>query len=186
MLEICQKNMEENNVNAGANEPVGTQTFDDFLKLEGNQAEFDKRVSKALSTREATLREELRKQWEIEQDEKLSEAEKLASMNEKQKHDYEMRKAEREKNEAIAELNSYKLKEQALKIAGEKGLDISLLDYFDYRNLKAEEIGEKIDSISTAFNNAVEKAVNERLKEKTPVSQNQTQNSPIKTIPTII
>ena len=165
--------MEENNANAGVQEPVGAKTFDDFLKEEGNQAEFDKRISKALQTREASLREELRKQWEIEQNEKLSESEKLASMNEKQKHEYEMRKAEKEKNDALAELNAYKLKEQAIKIAGEKGLDVSLLDYFDYKTIKDEEIGSKIESISEAFKNAVEKAVNARLKEPTPISQNQ-------------
>ena len=56
-------------------------------------------------------------------------------------------------------------------IAKEKGLDSSLLAYFDYKTIKAEELNAKIDEISTTFNKAVEKAVNERLKEDTPTTK---------------
>lgn len=175
--------MEENqNTNSEAENSEGVN-YEELVKTDKNLQSFlDSRITNATKT----AIEKAKTQWQLEIDTEKSEAEKLAQMNEKQKQDYEMKKIEREKNEAIAELNSYKLKEQAIKIAGEKGLDISLLEYLDYRNLKAEEIGEKIDSISTAFKNAVEKAVNERLKEPTPISQNTKPDSQIKAIPTII
>ena len=175
--------MEENkeNVNAGATEPVGTETkpttFDDFLKGEGNQAEFDRRVQKAIET--------AKNKWQEINDAEKSEAEKLAKMNKEQKLEYEAQKANKEKDNALAELNAYKLKEQALTIASEKGLDVSLLNYFDFKTIKAEEINSKLDEISSAFNKAVEKAVNERLKEDAPTSNSGSAGSQPKAIPTI-
>lgn len=147
------------NVDTGSN-PV---TFDDFLKDGKNQAEFDKRVQKAIET--------ARGKWQEINDAEKSEAEKLAKMNKEQKLEYEAQKEKQAKENALAELNAYKLKEQALSIASEKGLDVSLLSYFDFKTLKAEEINSKIDEVSTAFNKAVEKAVNERLKEDTPITK---------------
>ena len=100
-----------------------------------------------------------------------SEAEKLAKMNKEQKLEYQAQKERTDKEKALAELNAYKLKEQATKIASEKGLDISLLTFFNFETVKAEEINSKIEEVSNAFNKAVEKAVNERLKEDTPIQK---------------
>ena len=170
--------MEENNTNlnnantgavtesAGANNtgindnPV---TFDDFLKDGKNQAEFDKRVQKAINTAKAN--------WEEIMNSEKTEAEKLAKMNKEQKLEYQAQKERTDKEKALAELNAYKLKEQATKIASDKGLDISLLTFFNFETVKAEEINSKIEEVSNAFNKAVEKAVNERLKEDTPTQK---------------
>lgn len=170
--------MEENNANlnnantgadtesAGANDtgindnPV---TFDDFLKDGKNQAEFDKRVQKAINTAKAN--------WEEIMNSEKTEAEKLAKMNKEQKLEYQAQKERIDKEKALAELNAYKLKEQATKIASDKGLDISLLTFFNFETVKAEEINSKIEEVSNAFNKAVEKAVNERLKEDTPTQK---------------
>jgi monoamine oxidase len=170
--------MEENNANlnnantgadtesAGANDtgindnPV---TFDDFLKDGKNQAEFDKRVQKAINTAKAN--------WEEIMNSEKTETEKLAKMNKEQKLEYQAQKERIDKEKALAELNAYKLKEQATKIASDKGLDISLLTFFNFETVKAEEINSKIEEVSNAFNKAVEKAVNERLKEDTPTQK---------------
>ena len=149
-----------NNQNAGANNPV---TFDDFLKDGKNQAEFDKRVQKAINTAKTN--------WEELMNSEKSEAEKLAKMNKEQKLEYQAQKEKADKEKALAELNAYRLKEQATKIASEKGLDISLLTFFNFDTVKAEEINSKIEEVSNAFNKAVEKAVNERLKEDTPTQK---------------
>lgn len=166
----------QNNANAGANnESVGANnennagtnnnpvTFDDFLKDGKNQAEFDKRVQKAINTAKAN--------WEEIMNSEKTEAEKLAKMNKEQKLEYQAQKERTDKEKALAELNAYKLKEQAIKIASEKGLDISLLTFFNFETVKAEEINSKIEEVSNAFNKAVEKAVNERLKEDTPTQK---------------
>lgn len=161
--------MEENkeNVNTGAQEPAGTenktQTFDEVLSNKEYQAEFDRRVQKAIETAKG--------KWQEINDAEKSEAEKLAKMNKEQKLEYEAQKERKEKEDALARLNAYELKDQALDIAKEKGLDVALLNYFDFKTVKAEEINSKLDEISTAFNKAVEKAVNERLKEEAPITK---------------
>ena len=173
-----------NNANTGANnEPAGADntginnnpvTFDDFLKDGKNQAEFDKRVQKAINTAKTN--------WEELMNSQKSEAEKLAKMNKEQKLEYQAQKEKADKEKALAELNAYRLKEQATKIASEKGLDISLLTFFNFETVKAEEINSKIEEVSDAFNKVVEKAVNERLKEDTPVQKlgiDNTQNKSI-------
>lgn len=179
-----EETMEEENVNV-EEQSTGAEEINYEEEIATNkklQSFVDKKVTQGINT----AIEKARKQWQLEIDTEKSEAEKLAGMNERQKSEYEIRKAQKEKNDALAELNAYKLKEQAIKIAGEKGLDVSLLDYFDYKTIKAEEIGTKIDSISEAFKNAVEKAVNERLKEPTPISRSQVSNSLTRTIPELI
>lgn len=180
--------MEENNVNTAEQEnAVGTkQTFDELLKDKDYQAEFDKRVSKAISTREANLKEELRKQWELEQNEKLTEAEKLASMTEKQKHEYELKKVLREKEEAEATLNAYKLKDQTLKMAEEKGLPSALVELLDFRRIKADEVETEINKILDVYKKAIENGINERLKEPTPTTKTTGTQTAKKEIPAII
>ena len=164
----------ENNQTQGQ-QTTQTNGFDEFLKDSKNQAEFDRRVQKAIETAKAN--------WQEVMDNEKSEAEKLAKMNKEQKLEYQAQKAEKEKSDALAELNAYKLKEQALKIASDKGLDVSLLNFFNFSTAKADEINTKIDEISNAFNKAVEKAVNERLKEDTPVSKSGMTGSQPKSVP---
>lgn len=174
-----------NNANTGANnEPAGANnqdtgtnnnpvTFDDFLKDRKNQAEFDRRVQQAIQTAQDN--------WKTINDAEKSEAERLAKMNKEQKLEYQAQKERTDKEKALAELNAYKLKEQATKIASDKGLDISLLTFFNFETVKAEEINSKIEEVSNAFNKAVERAVNERLKEDTPTQKSgiDTQNKSI-------
>ena len=86
-----------NNANTGANnEPAGANnknqnaegnnptTFDEFLKDSKNQAEFDKRVQKAINTAKTN--------WEELMNSEKSEAEKLAKMNKEQKLEYQAQK----------------------------------------------------------------------------------------------
>lgn len=179
-----QDNQNLNNANTGANnEPAGANntgtnnnpvTFDDFLKDKKNQAEFDRRIQQAIQTAQEN--------WKTINDAEKSEAERLAKMNKEQKLEYQAQKEKESKEKALAELNAYKLKEQATRIASDKGLDISLLTFFNFETVKAEEINSKIEEVSSAFNKAVEKSVNERLKEDTPIQKlgiDNTQNKSI-------
>ena len=157
--------MEQNN-NAELN---GTPlTFDEILQDKTYQSEFDKRVAKSLETAKS--------KWEKEYNEKLeaqkTEAEKLAKMKEEEKHAYELEQANKKAEDAINKLNAYELKEQAFKIANEKGLDTSLLDDIDYTLQTAETISTIIDTKKQVFDKALEKAINEKFKEKTPTNVN--------------
>lgn len=173
---------ENKNVNTGAEESVGTenktQTFDEVLSNKEYQAEFDRRVQKAIETAKT--------KWQEINDAEKSEADKLAKMNKEQKLEYEAQKANKEKDNALAELNAYKLKEQALTIASEKGLEVSLLNLIDFKTVTAEKLSENIDNLSVVFNRAVEKAVNEKLKEDAPITKTSgAGGSQPKPIPTI-
>ena len=67
-------------------------SFDDFLKGEGNQAEFDRRVQKAIDTAVSNAQQK----WQALTDDRLSEAEKLAKMNKEEKAAYMQQKKEKE------------------------------------------------------------------------------------------
>ncbi len=127
------------------------------------QSYVDRRVSDALKTAKT--------KWQEDLEAEKTEAEKLAKMKSDEKLQYQLEKEKSEKDNALAELNAYKLKEEAIKIASEKGLEVSLLDLIDFRTITAEKLNENIDNLSTVFNKAVERMVNERLKEETPITK---------------
>lgn len=121
-------------------------------------------VNKMISAERDKVKAEIKKQAEAEK----TEAEKLAKMDADEKHRYELDKERKEKNEALSKLNAYELKDQATKIATEKEMDVSLLDLIDYSNETAETVKTKIETIDTVVKKAVEKGINERLREKSP------------------
>lgn len=139
-------------------------SFDEILGDKTYQAEFDRRVQKALETAKV--------KWEAEEQTKRTEAEKLAKMDAEQKAKYELKKANEERDSAIAKLNAYELKNTAIKIAQEKGLDISLLEDIDYSRQTAETINTIIDTKKAVFDKALEKAIKDRFKEKSPININ--------------
>ena len=139
-------------------------SFNEILGDKTYQAEFDRRVQKALETAKT--------KWEAEEQTKRTEAEKLAKMDAEQKAKYELKKANEERDSAIAKLNAYELKNTAIKIAQEKGLDISLLEDIDYSRQTAETITTIIDTKKAVFDKALEKAIKDKFKEKSPININ--------------
>lgn len=137
-------------------------SFDEILGDKTYQAEFDRRVQKALET--------AKNKWEAEEQTKRTEAEKLAKMDAEQKAKYELKKANEERDSAIAKLNAYELKNTAIKIAQEKGLDISLLEDIDYSKQTAETVNTIIDTKKAVFDKALEKAIKDKFKEKSPIN----------------
>lgn len=143
-------------------------TFDEILGDKSYQAEFDKRLQKSNETAVANALAKARVEWEEEARAKQTEAEKLAKMDAEQKAKYELKKEKERADEAIARLNAYELKNTAIKIAQEKGLDISLLEDIDYSKQTAETITTIIDTKKAVFDKAIEKAMNDKYKESTP------------------
>lgn len=149
-------------------------TFDEILGDKTYQAEFDRRVQKAIDT--------ARTKWEADEQTKRTEAEKLAKMDAGQKAKYELKKANEERDTAIAKLNAYELKNTAIKIAQEKGLDISLLEDIDFSKQTAETITTIIDTKKAVFDKVLEKAMNDKYKESTPIT-NMSDNTTITNMP---
>ena len=168
----------ENNVNAGADATTEQpKTFDDILSNKEYQAEFDRRINKAIETS--------RSKWQADMEAEKSEAEKLAKMKAEEKLQYELEKSNKAKDDAISELNAYKLENEAINIATEKKLPVSFLKNIDFRSVKAEEINDKIEVMTKAFQEEVEKAVNERLKEPSRKQINGNSVTTTKELPTI-
>ena len=137
-------------------------SFDDFLKGEGNQAEFDRRVQKAIDTAVSNAQQK----WQALTDDRLSEAEKLAKMNKEEKAAYMQQKKEKELSDREAAITRKELMAEAKNTLAEKKLPVSLAEVLNYTD--ADACNKSISAVEKAFQEAVEAAVNERLKGGTP------------------
>lgn len=142
----------------GAEGSEGDKSFDDVLKDKKYQSEFDKRVAKALET--AKIKWETEKATELEN--AKTEAEKLAKMNAEQKAKYveEKRIAELEKREK--DITTRELKAQAYETLAEKNLPKELIGTLNFES--TETCNASIEAVEKAFQNAVAKAVNDKLR----------------------
>lgn len=120
--------------------------------------------NRAIAAEKSKLRAELEKEAEA----KRTEAEKLARMDEKEKSDYELKKANERAILAETKLNAHSLKETAFKIATEKDVPISYLELIDFTKETAETINEKISNIANARTKDLEKYLSSHLKETSP------------------
>nr|WP_297935356.1 DUF4355 domain-containing protein [uncultured Lachnoclostridium sp.] len=133
------------------------QSFDDFLKDPNNQAEFDRRVAKALDENRTKMQADI----EAKMQEARTEAEKMAKMNAEQKAQYEREKQDKELADREAAITKRELMATAKEQLAEKRLPISLASVLNYSS--AEECTASIDAVGKAFQEAVEKEVNDRL-----------------------
>lgn len=133
-------------------------SFDDFLKGEGNQAEFDRRVQQAINTAVTNAREK----WQLMTDDKVSEAEKLAKMNKEEKAEYLRQKKEKELAGREADITRRELMAEAKNTLAEKKLPAGLAEVLNYTD--ADSCNRSISAVEKAFQEAVEAAVQERLK----------------------
>lgn len=147
---------------AGAGEHAG---FDDFLKDPKMQAEFDKRVAKALDTSRSKMQAEI----ETKIAEARTEAEKLAKMNAEQKAQYEQQKREQELASREAEITKRELSAQAKETLADKGLPVMLADILNYTD--AEKCQASIEAVEKSFTEAVSKAVEDKLRGGAPMKK---------------
>ncbi|WP_083638208.1 MULTISPECIES: DUF4355 domain-containing protein [Anaerostipes] len=145
----------------GNNEPM---SFDDFLGLEGNQAEFDRRLNKAVKTAVTNAEEK----WKALTDDKLTEAEKLAKMTKEEKAEYRAKKAEKE----LADLKKMNARTELAKTARKMLADecINIPDEL-LSNLvtdDADGTNTAVKSFAKMYKEAVQAAVKEAIKGKPP------------------
>ena len=136
-------------------------SFDDLLKS-GHQAEFDRRVQKAIDTAVGKAQEK----WQALTDDKLSEAEKLAKMTKEEKTQYLAQKHEKELAEREAGITRRELIAEAKNTLAEKKLPAGLAEVLNYTD--ADSCNKSIAAVEKAFQEAVEEGVQERLKGGTP------------------
>lgn len=150
----------------GADEP---ETFDSFLKKEGNQAEFDRRLNQAISSAVSNAQ----KRWQMMTDDKVSEAEKLAKMNKDEKAQYLQQKKEKELTERENTIIRKELMAEAKNTLAEKKLPVELADVLNYTD--ADACKKSMEAVETAFQKAVEEAVEKKLKGGNPPKNPETE-----------
>ena len=133
-------------------------SFDDFLKTGGNQAEFDRRVQKAVNTAVTKAQEK----WQALADDKLSEAEKLAKMTKEEKAQYMQQKREKELTDREAAITRKELMAEANNTLASDGLPQELAEVLDYSD--ADTCKKSMEKVKEVFQRAVETAVEEKLK----------------------
>lgn len=149
----------------------GQMSFDDFLNEGSNQAEFDRRVQKAIDTAVKNAKEK----WQLMVDDKVSEAEKLAKMNKEEKAEYLRQKKENELAGREADITKRELMAEAKNTLAEKKLPVGLAELLNYAD--AESCSKSITAVEKAFQEAVEAAVQERLKGGAPQRKAPDQNT---------
>ena len=129
-------------------------SFDDILK-DGHQAEFDRRMQKGIETALAKAQEK----WKVLTDDKLSEAEKLAKMTKEEKALYLQQKHEKALAAREADITRRELMAEEFANAG-------LAEVLNYTD--AESCNKSMVAVEKAFQEAVQAAVEEKLKGGTP------------------
>lgn len=126
------------------------------------ESETDKKLAKALETS--------RKKWEAEFAQKLEhekkEAERLAKLSAKEREEEELKKQREELDKRLKELESKELKADAIAILNEQSLPSSFVEFLVQEN--AEKTLANINAFKAAFNEAVEAAVEDKLKGTPP------------------
>ncbi|MBS6559247.1 MAG: DUF4355 domain-containing protein [Clostridiales bacterium] len=151
----------------GGNKPPEKKSFDEVLSDTEYQAEFDRRVQKALETQKAKL--------EIFYDDKVSEAEKLAKMNKKEKNQYLQKKQEKALEERERAITKRELMAEAKNTLAEKKLPVHLAEILNYTD--ADSCKKSITAVEKAFREAVEVGVQDQLKGSVPPKKAQTESN---------
>ena len=161
-----------NDPGAGSGAPTSTQTeplsFDDFLSQEGNQAEFDRRVQKAINTAVSNAQ----KKWQTMTDGKVSEAEKLAQMTSEEKAEYRAKKAEQELADLKKQIALGDMAKTARKILSEENITVPDEIIMNLVSDDAEKTKSSVEAFAKVFKDAVQAAVKEALKGNPPKANN--------------
>lgn len=140
----------------GTDKPL---SFDEWLASNKDyQAEFDRRTQKALGTQKDKL--------EVLYSEKATEAEKLAKMTKEEKAQYLQQKQEKELAQREADITKRELMAEAKNTLAEKKLPAGLAEVLNYAD--ADSCNKSIAAVEKAFQEAVEAAVQDKLKGGTP------------------
>lgn len=136
----------------------GSSSLDDFLKEGKHKEEFDRRVQSAVDEAVKKAQEK----WQLMTDDRVSEAEKLAKMTKEEKDTYLKQKKEKELADRESAVTRRELTAEAKNTLAEKGLPVGLADVLNYTD--ADSCSKSITAVEKAFQEAVETAVQERLK----------------------
>lgn len=154
----------EDGAGAGSGDNGNEVSFDDFLKEGDNQAEYDRRIQKAVSAAVTRAQEK----WKALTDDKLSEAEKLAKMTKEEKAEYKTKQLEKELAALKRQNAVTEMAKTARKMLAEEEINIpdELLGHLVSES--AEDTKAAVESFSKMYKAAVQAAVKDALKGNPP------------------
>lgn len=153
---------EENNEQVEQNEEVQEEQ-----EVSYSQSDVDSQISKAVDKALKNQQAKLEKQKQKEIEDAKAEAEEYAKMSAKEKQEKEFANKLEKFEEEKRAFNKQKLKSQVEDDLKDNGLPADFAGALV--NLEDnEEIKERINSLKKSFDEAIENAVNERLKGDTP------------------
>ena len=156
------------------------KSFDEILQDPKYQAEFDKRVQKALEKNKANTdaevqkkleemlagrEEEMRKNIQEEIEAKQKEAEELAKMTEAEKYKKLLDQKEQESLAMKKRLEIIDRQEKINKYVEEKGYSSRVLKLVNAASITDAEIESKVDEMNATLSEVVSTELNEKLKE---------------------
>lgn len=109
--------------------------------------------------------------WKAEQEKAESEAKKLAKMNADEKQKYQQDQREKALDEREAELTRKEMTAEAKTMLSERDLPLDLVNVIDLTN--ADSVKQSVATIQTAWEKAVQKGVEERIKGNAPIEKAQ-------------
>lgn len=156
------------------NEEVKTNmesTAESVEKVETSKVEENKEktftrdeVNKMINAEKQKERQAILEEMEA----KKAEADKLAKMDEDQKKSYELEQERARANKAESELNAYRLKDETIRQASQRGISLGYIETIDFSRETAESINSKLDIFEKVSKADREKAINEYSKEPAP------------------
>ena len=124
------------------------------------EVEIERRIREAL--------EQARGEWAAETAQAVADTERLASMSDSERADYNLSRREAALAERERRLLERELRAMALEKLAERGLPVELADALPYTD--EAKCLSAIDSVERAFRAAVQAAVDERLRGGMPVT----------------
>lgn len=152
--------------NTGNDTTDTTDQADEIQEKETQKTFTQKDVDKLIQDRIA--REQAK--WEKKVQEEKTEAEKLAKMKADEKAKYQEEKKLKELEQREKDITTRELRATALETLAEKNIPKELAEVLNYES--AETCNASIEAVEKAFQSAVEKQVNEKLRGSNPPKGN--------------
>lgn len=139
--------------------------FDEFLKGDGMQAEFDRRVAKALETQKTKLTATTQEQINTA----VQEALKVSKMTKEEQAQHEAQKKADELAKREAAILERELKASAKEKLIADNYPVSLAEIINYTD--EDSVNASIEVIEKAFQSSVQTSVDEKLKGGKPMQK---------------
>lgn len=141
-------------------EKVETSNVEEYKEKTFTRDEVNKMINAEKQKERQAILEEM--------EAKKAEADKLAKMDEDQKKSYELEQERARANKAENELNAYRLKDETIRQASQRGISLGYIETIDFSRETAESINSKLDIFEKVSKADREKAINEYSKEPAP------------------